>query len=332
MHNIDELSIVYGPVLSWRFGRSLGIDVISGVKTCSFNCIYCQLGRTINFLANPDELRNPVSPENVLKSLKSLLERIDPKSIDVVTFSGLGEPTLNPKLEDIIKEVKKIELGKPHVILTNSSLMHIKKVRNALQNFDIVCAKLDAGDRPAFLRINRPYKEVSNLNRIINAIKEFKKTFSGKLMIQSMFLRTRDGFTNSEGEQLRHLVDKIRLIEPDVIQIDTPYRPGGEEFIEYLKVNELLNVAKEFEKYFSREVLWVFGIHDMRGRSVRWRSKKDIETSVLELLKRRPCRIFDICDSLDLSYRDAEQIVRNLISKGLVKEYKTRLDIYFKAG
>jgi len=329
------LSTVYGPVPSWRFGRSLGIDVIMGPKMCTFNCIYCQLGKTVVKISEPGEVKSYVSVEAVEKHLKRYVNEVDLSSIDVITFSGSGEPTLNPDLGKTVDRVRRL-IGEetPIVLLTNSSLFYKDKVRENVSKFDVVAAKFDAGDEKAYMTINRPIGEIPNLEKINESIKKLKREMSGKLMIQTMFLHTTFGFTNCEGDTLKNLINTLIDIEPDVIQIDTPYRPGGERFVKPASVDELKTIARKFEDYFGKRGrgsdLWVFGIHDMRGRKVSWTKHVSISDEIVELLKRRPCRAVDMADSLGISYKETLENLRELLGGGLIVEKTSNGEKYYQ--
>jgi len=319
------LSTVYGPVPSWRFGRSLGIDVVVPPKTCSFNCIYCQLGRTQVKLSNPEEFKNYVTASDVERDLEKYLADIDINSIDVVTFSGSGEPTLNPDIGDIVDCVHRLTSGKiPIVLLTNSSLLYRDDIRRKVARFDVVVAKVDAGDEKAYRIINRPIKDVPNIEVIKESIEKLKKEMNGRLMTQTMFLHMNSGFTNCEGKSLTNLMNALLDIEPDVVQIDTPYRPGGEKFLKPASVGELRTNGKRFEDFMEKmhahSELWVFGVHDKRGRKVTWKEHVSVSDEIMELLKRRPCRIVDIADSIGISYSETLKSVKNLLQKSLITE------------
>ena len=319
------MSTVYGPVPSWRFGRSLGIDIVAPPKTCNFNCIYCQLGRTQVKLSTPDEFKNYVPANNVESDLEKYLADININSIDVATFSGSGEPTLNPDIGDIVDCVRRLTSGKvPIVLLTNSSLLYRDDVRRKVAKFDIVVAKVDAGDEEAYRIINRSVRNAPNMETIKQSIEKLKREMNGSLMTQTMFLQTNFGFTNCEEEALISLMNTLVDIEPDVIQIDTPYRPGGEKFLKPASVDELRTIAKRFEDFIERmnthSKLWVFGIHDERGRKVAWKEHVSVPNEIMELLKRRPCRIVDIADGIGISYRESLKNVKNFLQKSRIIE------------
>lgn len=322
------MGVVYGPVLSWRFGSSLGIDLISGSKVCTFDCIYCQLGRTVLKVSKPGDFRNYVKAEKVVKELEDFINKIDFNSVDVVTFSGSGEPTLNPELGKIVELVKYIVGEKPLVILTNSSLFYLRKVREALSKIDIVSAKLDAGDEKAFKIINRSYLEKLSINKVIGYIKEFKSIYDGKLMIQTMFLNTTLGFTNSEGEHFEKLIDAYLKIEPDVIQVDTPYRPGGEKFVKPVSIEKLKNIGDVLANYFPRDNIWVFGLHDKSRKKIVWK-RKEHKSIILDTLKRRPLRLVDIANLLNVSSEEAYKIVEQLKKDELIKEKILQGEVYY---
>jgi wyosine [tRNA(Phe)-imidazoG37] synthetase (radical SAM superfamily) len=331
VHDRIGFSTVYGPVPSWRFGRSLGIDAVVGAKTCTFNCIYCQLGKTTVPVTGPEGLSDPVAAENVKSDIDSCLNKIDLHSIDAITFSGSGEPTLNLQLGKMVQIVRELPRKKtPVVLLTNASLLHRSDVRENAEKFDVVCSKLDAGDERSLRIINRPVKEVANLERIIGSIKELKKNLTGKLMTQTMFLRTTTGFTNCEGAALDRLVDAISKIDPDTVQIDTPYRPSTDKCVRHADIEELALIGEKFQRNFNKSRLWIFGIHDKRGRSVNWKGHESATVEVLKLLRRRPCRAVDIADSIGISYKDVIQIVSKLLDKGQIIERTSDREKYFQ--
>ena len=330
------LSTVYGPVPSWRFGRSLGIDIIQPPKTCSFNCVYCQLGRTQTGLSSPEEFKDYVRANDVERDLERYLEDLDMESIDVVTFSGGGEPTLNPEMGEILDRVRHLTAGKvPIVLLTNSSLLHRNYVRRTVAGFDIVVAKLDAGEEGAFRTINRPIASAPNIETIIESIKKLRKETKGTLMTQTMFLNTDFGFTNCDGRALDSLFRATVAIEPDVIQIDTPYRPGGESFVKRVSIDRLKSIGKRFEEYIESvnapSELWVFGVHDKRGRKAAWKEHASIQEAIVGLLKRRPCRVVDIADSLGISYKEALGNIYDLLEDcRVVKQIASNEEEYYR--
>jgi len=203
-------SIIYGPVPSWRLGRSLGIDLLPAVdKTCSFDCLYCQLGRTTS---PTTERRDFVS----IAKMSEELEKVRGVAVDYVTFSGRGEPTLASNLGQAI-EVVKSTLHLPVAVLTNSSLMSRDDVRHDLAKADVVVATADAYNQELFRQINRPVTGVL-LSDILEGIKLFREDFKGRLCLEVMFMELNKNFA---GE----IAEVVGLLSPDEVQLNTPLRP-----------------------------------------------------------------------------------------------------------
>ncbi len=151
------MNYIYGPVPSRRLGNSLGIDPILS-KTCNYQCIYCQLGKTTNFT---NKRMNYCPKEEIITELERAIE-LHEKTIDYITFVGSGEPTLYKDLKDLLLKVKEIS-KKPVCVITNGSLLDQKEVRDALMISDIVLPSLDAGDKKSFIKINRPSSSISSV-------------------------------------------------------------------------------------------------------------------------------------------------------------------------
>ena len=224
-------SIIYGPVASWRLGRSLGIDLINtSKKTCSFDCIYCQLGETACLVTEPGEF----------VSLEQLAEEIQPaKQIeaDHVTFSGMGEPTLASNLGRAIDMVKSA-FNLPVAVLTNSSLMHREDIRQQLYDADVVIAKLDAPNEEIFAVVNRQASGL-RFDQTVDGIKRFKDEYRGILALQMMFLEANRNYASE-------MVALARQISPDEVQINTPLRPCG---VKPLSANDIVAIRREFTNF-----------------------------------------------------------------------------------
>jgi len=208
--NNKKYKYIYGPVPSWRLGSSLGIDPVSkGRKICSFDCIYCQIGKT-GLLT--DERGIFIETRDIIDEVRSL----PPLKIDYITFSGAGEPTLAANLGKMIRAIRKIRKENIAVI-SNASLFHREDVRKDLQLADFVMAKLDAPMQEILTAVNRPVKTIS-MEQIIAGIKAFKAMFKGRLALQMMFMEQNKG----AAQELARLAKEIK---PDEVQINTPLRP-----------------------------------------------------------------------------------------------------------
>ncbi|UCD13974.1 MAG: radical SAM protein [Thermoplasmatales archaeon] len=223
------MKIVYGPIASWRLGRSLGVDLLcSEKKICSFDCIYCQLEKSDKITSQRDTF---VSTKNVEKELKNALKQTTP---DVITFSGTGEPTLAKNMHEVVNLIKGFT-DIPLAILTNSTLLYDKNVYETLGNLDIIVAKLDAPNKELFQKINRPANGIT-FEKTLKGIKELRQGFHGKFALQIMFMKENKDYAND-------LAQLAKKIHPDEVQINTPLRQCN---IQPLSKEELDEIEKAF--------------------------------------------------------------------------------------
>ncbi|MDA0838272.1 MAG: radical SAM protein [Planctomycetota bacterium] len=216
MKTIDPLSVssVYGPVLSWRVGWSLGVDLICETSFCSFNCIYCQLG---NIQEHVYERKLFVPTEKVMADLRES----DWKKSDIITFSGSGEPTLALNIGEAIVQMKDFT-GKPTLILTNGTTLGDPQVREEILPCDKVFVKIDAATEKTFQRVNRPVESFS-LQNIIEWTLQFKEEYHGYLGVQCMFMPV-------NLKEAEALADILIRIGPDEVQLNTPKRPYPDDW------------------------------------------------------------------------------------------------------
>lgn len=223
------MEYLYGPVSSYRLGRSLGIDILSQTdKICTFDCVYCQLGPTTRYA---NERRVYVQTEDILGELVELLPKIE---IDHLTFSGRGEPTLAENLGEAIAKIKEVQ-KKPVAVLTNSSLMNKEEVVKDLSVADFVIAKLDSFSEESLKAINQPDERIRFLE-IIESLKGFRKRYPKRFGLQMMLF-----FQNiSEAERLAKFVYEIM---PDEVQLSTPTRRCP---IKPLSAEEIFKIKRVF--------------------------------------------------------------------------------------
>jgi wyosine [tRNA(Phe)-imidazoG37] synthetase (radical SAM superfamily) len=201
---------IYGPVSSWRLGRSLGVDPVSQAeKICTFDCVYCQAGAKQAF-AGEREIFVPTKA--IIKEITSL----PPVKIDYITFSGKGEPTLAKNLGEIAGEIRKTRDEKI-AIITNASLISRLDIQQDLRLMDFVMAKLDACSMDLLGKINRP-SGIIEFNNILRGISEFRSGYKGKFALQIMFVGGNKGFA----EDIAAIAGRIG---PDEVQLNTPLRP-----------------------------------------------------------------------------------------------------------
>ncbi len=201
---------VYGPVASWRYGRSLGIDPIGPISTCSFDCVYCQLGQ-IEHQRRDRLLLIPTA--QIIHDLQPFA----PWEVDVITLSGSGEPTLALNLADILTQVKQLT-RRPVGVLTNGSLLTDPTVRADLTLADFVAAKLDAVTADQLRRVDRPVPGI-DLDQILAGLGQFRQQYQGNLAIQTMLL-------SDWGDQAQlSYISLMQALAPNEIQLNTPTRP-----------------------------------------------------------------------------------------------------------
>lgn len=252
------MSIIYGPVSSWRLGRSLGIDLLNTRrKVCSFNCVYCQLGETDQFIVEPTEFIS-------LEQLTSEIELLSPIKADYATFSGMGEPTLASNLGEAIELARSI-LDLPIAVLTNSSLMFRENVRQQLAHADTVVAKLDVPNEELFAMVNRPAPKL-HFDQIKDGIRLFRDKYRGKLALQIMFIGANKDYASE-------IAALARQISPDEVQIDTPLRPCA---VRPLPPKSIAKVQREFTNFES-----VITVYEARRYKV-------LPFDLAETLRRRP--------------------------------------------
>jgi len=206
---------IYGPVRSWRLGSSLGVDLLCVDSICSFECVYCQLGK-INRVTTEREIF--VSTEKVLEDL----QKSEWQKADVITFSGSGEPTLAKNLGEVIEKIKKLT-RKPIVVLTNSTLLHDAQVRRELLKADKIFCKLDAWSNDVLRRVDKPSEGIL-LETIISGIFQLRQEFGGFLAIQTMILRPPNDL------EIEKLAAILLLINADEVQLNLPTRPIPHEY------------------------------------------------------------------------------------------------------
>jgi wyosine [tRNA(Phe)-imidazoG37] synthetase (radical SAM superfamily) len=294
------LKYIFGPVPSRRLGRSLGIDLVP-YKTCTFDCIYCDLGRT----THKTILRQShVSPREIQGELEIYLSGLEKKP-DYITLSGSGEPTLNINIREIIRRIKEIT-STPVAVLTNSSLLSLNEVRMDLSEADIVLPSLDAITPALFEYINRPHPSLS-IEEIISGLIQFRKQYRGQIWLEVVFCRG----INDGKEEIERLKGVIERIQPDRIQLNTPVRPPAEEFAYPLTTAQLEEIRKKLGD--KAEIISEF----TAPLGEEFNSVKD--TEILNLIKRRPCTTEDISKALGLRIDEVVKHLDHLTKTGTIR-------------
>lgn len=294
------MEFVFGPVPSRRLGLSLGINIIPH-KTCNYNCVYCEVGKTTN-LTNKRQ-----SFYNIEDIKRDFLEHIDKVGkFDFITFSGSGEPTLNKDIGDLIRFVKSFNLAKI-AVLTNGSLLYMQEVRQDLYEANIVIPSLDAALEPTFKRINQPHKEL-NLKNIIEGLRMFVQEFSGEVWLEIVFARG----INDKKQDIEALKNTIEYIRPKKVQIGTVERPPAFSGIEKLSNDTLMDIYMALKDY-NVEFIKPFSDKNLNFGDF-------LEKSIVKMISIRPCSAQELKDVFDADKKDIDNIVSKLIQEG--KAYK----------
>ncbi len=291
---------IFGPVPSRRLGFSLGVDPVP-FKTCSLNCVYCQLGRTTRLTT---QRRRYVEPEEILSQLDEVLSL--GQRIDYITLSGSGEPTLNSGIGELIAGIKeRTEI--PVAVLTNGTLLFRKGLRTQLLKADLIIPSLDAVDQQGFERVNRPHPSLE-IERIIEGMKAFREVFSDNIWMEIMLVKD----LNDEDSQLDRMAEILESLRPDRIQLNTPVRPPAETWVEPFSRGRLEEIGQRLGP--KCEVIAQFSRKAQRAYIA---NRKE---AILSLISRRPVTVADISQTLGIHQNEVIKYVETLLKESKIRE------------
>jgi wyosine [tRNA(Phe)-imidazoG37] synthetase (radical SAM superfamily) len=303
------MGYVFGPVPSRRLGRSLGVDLVP-FKTCTYDCIYCQLGRTTRKTV---ERREWVPLDEVAAELQEGLA----SRPDYVTLSGSGEPTLHSRVDDLIDRIRSLT-DIPLAVLTNGSLLWQKEVRRQLLGAHVVMPSLDAGDRSMFNAVNRPHADIA-FEQVLEGLIAFRDEYRGQYWLE-VFLLGGHTAVPADARKIANCVDRIR---PDRVQLNTVTRPPAEDYAVAVGRRHLRELAALFNPV-AEVITDSRGVHVERGFAAT-------RQAVLELLQRRPCLADDIARGLGIHRNEAAKHVQELLAQGLVERVSSPQGMYLRA-
>lgn len=303
------MSHIFGPVPSRRLGRSLGVDVVP-LKTCTYDCIYCQLGRTT---CKTLELKEWAPLEHTLAELKDRLS----SRPDYITLSGSGEPTLFSRIGELIIRIKAVT-DIPVAVLTNGSLLWRGEVRDQLINADVVIPSLDAADEAMFRTVNRPCEEIS-FEKMLNGLVEFRREFQGQYWLEIFLLADHTAID----PELAKLAKCVDFIKPDRVQLNTVTRPPAEPVAVRVPCERMTELAAAFDP--PAEIITE---HHSFPESAEFSANRE---DVLNILRRRPCSIKDIADGLSMHQNETLKYVEELAARDLVAQSLVEGTLYYKA-
>lgn len=290
----NDSSHIFGPVPSRRLGRSLGIDLVP-YKTCTYDCVYCQLGPTTQCTV---ERREWVPLDAVLSELEQKLDT-EP---DYLTLSGSGEPTLYSRIGDLITGIRAMT-SIPIAALTNGSLLYRPEVRESLRDVDLVVPSLDAPDDALFQQVNRPHPDV-HFDDMVEGLIAFRDEFDGQYWLEVFVL---DDITAND-DAITRMAEIARRIRPDQVQLNTIARPPAEPYARAASIGDLERWAALFGD--NAEVIAdAAEVHKAKEFTAR---REDL----LALLSRRPCTVDGIAEGLGIHRNEVVKYVDDLLSNG----------------
>lgn len=212
---------VYGPIPSRRLGRSLGVDLIP-LKTCNWNCVYCQLGRTTPLT---NERREYIPRQAILDEVVAALAQHAPGTVDFISLVGSGEPTLHSAIGWLIRAIQ-ARTALPVAVITNGALLYLPAVRAELAAAAVVMPTLSAGTPDLYRQIHRPHPEAT-FQRLVEGLMAFRDIFPNRLWIEVMLLQG----VNDGAVALRELAALLAQIKPDAVHVVLPERPPAEPWV-----------------------------------------------------------------------------------------------------
>lgn len=289
---------VYGPVPSARLGRSLGIDLVP-YKTCTYDCIYCQLGRTT---CKTTERESYVTVESVLAELDSKLKT--GSEPDYISLAGSGEPTLNLNMGRLIEAIKEMT-NIPVAVLTNGSLLWQRDVRDALMAADVVLPSLDAGDEAMFEYVNHPDTRIT-FEKMVSGLVDFNKVFSGEVWLEIFLI----GGVTALPSEVEKIAAIVRQVCPKRVQLNTVSRPPAQEFADPVSRDQMERIRGYFPgtvEVISDHVVTLLPVLEGQNSAMR---------DILALLSRRPCTIEGVASGLGLAPAEVLKHLESLRQQG----------------
>ncbi|MFC1668845.1 radical SAM protein [Spirochaetota bacterium] len=298
------MKYLFGPVNSRRLGISLGIDLIPH-KVCSYNCVYCECGETTDITSDIFEL---VPTGEVIDEIDMYLK--NKPRLDVVTFSGTGEPTLHSGIGRIIGHIKKKFPQYKVAVLTNGSLLWKPVVRKSLEEADVVIPSLDGVTAEVFNSICRPADGLKP-EKIIDGMVAFRSEFKGEVIVEVFII---PGVNDMEAE-LEKIKEVCRKINPHMIQLNSMDRPGTEDWV--LSSGEERMV--EIKKYFEPLEVEIIGMPAENGQKLSTEKTGDTFKKIISLLERRPSTFEEICESTGGERFEVESKLNELLKRNTVR-------------
>ncbi|MBM4289295.1 MAG: radical SAM protein [Deltaproteobacteria bacterium] len=306
------MKYLFGPVPSRRLGLSLGVDLVLP-KTCPFDCIYCEVGRTT---VKTMERREYIPAAAIVAELETYFSRGAPRP-DYVTLAGSGEPTLNRGLGRIIARLKNLT-DSPVAVLTNGALLHYPEVRRELAQADVILPSLDTVTPELFQIINRPAPGL-RVDHLMAGLRALREEYGGQIWLEVLLLRR----LNDTPEELAKLKATLELVRPDRIHLNTAVRPVVEDFALPLTAAELAEAAS-FLGHKAEVVA--------SGGSGRHPQFDLSDGDFLASLARRPQTAGDLAEVMGLPVAAVVKRLDRLVASGRVARMRHQHDTFYQTN
>lgn len=295
---------LFGPVPSRRLGRSLGLDIVP-MKTCTQNCLYCQLGKDAPLTLE----RKPYIPtDTLIDEVRRWLA--DGGQADCITLGGSGEPTLHSELGLMLDRIKTLT-SIPTAIITNGTLMSLSEVRRDCAKADVVLPSLDAGDAAMFARLNNPHPGL-DYETFVEGLCQFRREYTGQIWLEVFFCLD----INTDENSIRALARQLDRIRPDKIQLNTAVRPTTHAQAKPVPLHLLERIAKQLHP--DAEVIADFGRPAAAPEGLIIPADK-MPDAILAVIRRHPCGLDDLCAALSVSADAVRPALEALLAKGRIE-------------
>ncbi len=301
---------IFGPVPSRRLGVSLGVDLVPH-KTCTLNCVYCECGPTDNLTVQRAEY---IPFEQIKAELHSFLSR-DP-TLDFITFSGSGEPTLYSRMDRVIGFLRTVYPQYKIALLSNGTLFYQADFSAEVFGLDLIKVSIDAATEKIFKQINRPHKELT-LPYILDGLISLRKKFHNQFWVEVFLV---PGLNTSDVE-LKKLKRVIGEIHPDKIQVNTLDRPGTESWVKPTLEKELTDIA---EYLYHADIIKKGGFKE-NGPA----NRRNFYECLMATLQRRPCTAEDITQLLGIQMKEVDQYLSHLLENGEITKTEMPRGIFY---
>ncbi|EHL8737509.1 radical SAM protein [Campylobacter jejuni] len=292
------MKILFGPVSSRRFGRSLGIDLSPSKKQCNFDCVYCELDPK-KAQEKQDEI---ISIDKIISEVKAMLEKN--VEFDFLTLTANGEPSLYPHLNELILSLRSIAKDKKLLILSNGTAVLDEDKFNALLKLDVVKFSLDSAVAKTFYRIDRALKNI-DLEKMIEKMADFRARFNGDLIMEILVVKDLND-NEEEFEALNQALKKIMPLRVDLSTIDRPHayavkKVSEEKLLELSKLIDstpVLLAKRHYEgeklSFNEEELLKMLHLRSQSEIDIEVKFDEQSKTLLNQLIKEKKVKILDL--------------------------------------